>query len=36
MKTLPLVSMCDYNLGRVLDMMDEKNMWEDTMLIVRY
>ena len=29
-----LVSMCDENLGRVLDVMDEYNMWEDTMLIV--
>lgn len=29
-----LVSMCDKNLGRVLDMMDRYNMWEDTMLIV--
>ena len=33
-ENVALVSMCDYNLGRVLDMMDEKNMWEDTMLIV--
>lgn len=29
-----LLSMCDYNLGRILDFMDEHNMWEDTMLIV--
>lgn len=29
-----LVSMCDKNLGRVLDMMDRHNMWEDTLLIV--
>lgn len=29
-----LVTMCDYNLGRVLDAMDKYNMWEDTMLIV--
>ncbi|MDO4279245.1 MAG: sulfatase [Lachnoclostridium edouardi] len=29
-----LLSMCDRNLGRLLDKMDEKNMWEDTMLIV--
>jgi arylsulfatase A-like enzyme len=29
-----LVSMCDHYLGRVLDMMDELNLWEDTMLIV--
>ncbi|MBF0678607.1 MAG: sulfatase-like hydrolase/transferase [Devosia sp.] len=31
---LALLSMCDANLGRVLDLMDEKNMWDDTMLIV--
>ncbi len=29
-----LVSMCDENLGKVLDMMDRYNMWKDTMLIV--
>ncbi len=29
-----LVSMCDAYLGKVLDMMDELNLWEDTMLIV--
>lgn len=29
-----LVSMCDYQLGRVLDMMDKYQLWEDTMLIV--
>lgn len=29
-----LVSMCDQNLGRILDKMDRENMWEDTMLIV--
>jgi len=29
-----LVTMCDFQLGRVLDIMDEKNMWDDTMLIV--
>lgn len=29
-----LVSMCDYNLGRVLDLMDHYGLWEDTMLIV--
>jgi len=28
------VSMCDEYLGKVLDIMDEKNMWKDTMLIV--
>ncbi|UYN98578.1 MAG: sulfatase [Devosia sp.] len=31
---LALLSMCDANLGRVLDLMDEKDMWADTMLIV--
>ncbi len=29
-----LVSMCDAYLGKVLDIMDELNLWEDTMLIV--
>lgn len=29
-----LVSMCDHWLGKVLDKMDELNLWEDTMLIV--
>lgn len=29
-----LLSMCDKNLGRVLDTFDEYNMWENTMLIV--
>lgn len=29
-----LMSMCDAYLGKVLDKMDENNMWEDTMLIV--
>lgn len=29
-----LVSMCDYYLGKVLDFMDEHDMWKDTMLIV--
>ncbi len=29
-----LVSMCDYSLGRVLDAMDEHNLWDDTMLIL--
>lgn len=29
-----LVSMCDAYLGRVLDLMDELNLWDDTMLIV--
>ncbi len=31
---LALVSMCDRNLGRVLDLMDELDLWKDTMLIV--
>ncbi|MEU0932539.1 sulfatase [Embleya sp. NPDC005971] len=29
-----LLSMCDHNLGRVLDAMDEHALWDDTMLIV--
>ncbi|MVU76937.1 sulfatase-like hydrolase/transferase [Nocardia sp. ET3-3] len=29
-----LLSMCDHSLGRVLDFMDERAMWNDTMLIV--
>src|SRR5690606_17101641 len=29
-----LVSMCDHYLGRVLDIMDELNLWDDTLLIV--
>jgi len=29
-----LVTMCDANLGRVLDLMDQHDMWKDTMLIV--
>lgn len=29
-----LVTMIDKNLGRVLDVMEEYNMWDDTMLIV--
>jgi arylsulfatase A-like enzyme len=29
-----LLSMCDAYLGKVMDMMDENNMWDDTMLIV--
>jgi arylsulfatase A-like enzyme len=29
-----LVSMCDEQLGQVLDLMDELNLWPDTMLIV--
>lgn len=29
-----LVSMCDRSLGRVLDLMDELDLWRDTMLIV--
>ncbi len=29
-----LHSMCDHYLGRVLDLMDELNLWDDTMLIV--
>ena len=29
-----LLSMCDEYLGKVLDLMDDLNLWEDTMLIV--
>lgn len=29
-----LMSMCDRNLGRVLDKMDEYDLWKDTLLIV--
>ena len=34
LRYLALLSMCDANLGRVLDLMDEKDMWKDTMLVV--
>jgi arylsulfatase A-like enzyme len=29
-----LLSMCDHYMGKVLDLMDELNLWDDTMLIV--
>jgi arylsulfatase A-like enzyme len=29
-----LLSMCDAHLGKVLDLMDELNLWDDTLLIV--
>lgn len=29
-----LVTMCDYHLGKVLDLMDKYDLWKDTMLIV--
>lgn len=29
-----LVTMCDHNLGRILDLMDQYDLWKDTMLIV--
>jgi arylsulfatase A-like enzyme len=29
-----LLSMCDAQLGRVLDLMDSQNMWDDTLLFV--
>jgi arylsulfatase A-like enzyme len=29
-----LLSMCDRNLGRILDAMDRHNLWDDTLLIV--
>lgn len=34
MEYAALLSMCDENLGKVLDFMDENNMWDDTMLII--
>ena len=33
-KYMAMISMCDENLGRVLDMMDRYDLWKDTMLIV--
>lgn len=33
-KYAALVSQCDENLGRILDKMDEYDLWKDTMLIV--
>lgn len=29
-----LITMCDFHLGRILDFMDENNLWDDTMLII--
>ncbi|BBR56652.1 hypothetical protein C8256_04530 [Kluyvera genomosp. 2] len=29
-----LLNMCDVGIGRVLDMMDKYNLWEDTLLII--
>ncbi|API91492.1 MULTISPECIES: sulfatase [unclassified Virgibacillus] len=29
-----LLSMCDFHLGRILDYLDEHNMWKDTLVIV--
>ncbi len=34
MEYAALLSMCDAQLGKVLDMMDEYGLWDDTMLIV--
>ena len=34
MEYAALIAMCDHYLGKVLDKMDEYNLWEDTMLIV--
>lgn len=34
MEYAALLSMCDESLGRVLDLMDQNDMWKDTMLIV--
>lgn len=33
-KYYALATMCDTNLGKVLDLMDKKDLWKDTMLIV--
>ena len=33
-KYAAMVSMCDENLGRILDLMDQLQLWNDTMLIV--
>lgn len=33
-KYYALMSYCDYQLGRVLDKMDELDLWKDTMLVV--
>lgn len=33
-KYAAMISMCDENLGRVLDLMDQYDLWKDTMLIV--
>ncbi|MGL6201222.1 MAG: sulfatase [Lachnospiraceae bacterium] len=34
MEYAALITMCDHYLGKVLDAMDQYNLWEDTMLIV--
>jgi len=34
MEYASLLSMCDHYLGKLLDTMDQYNMWEDTLLIV--
>ena len=34
MEYAALLSMCDANLGKVLDFMDAHDMWQDTMLII--
>ncbi len=34
MENAALISMCDTYLGKVLDLMDEQRMWDDTLLIV--
>ena len=34
MEYAALLSMCDHYLGKVLDIMDQNDMWKDTMLIV--
>ncbi|MFJ9055613.1 sulfatase-like hydrolase/transferase [Streptomyces sp. NPDC102409] len=34
MEYAALLSMCDHSLGRVLDTMDELDLWDDTLLVV--
>ncbi len=34
MEYAALLSMCDHYLGKVLDLMDELDLWKDTLLIV--
>jgi arylsulfatase A-like enzyme len=34
LRNAALISMCDHYLGQILDLMDELDLWKDTMLIV--